>query len=38
MMRRGLIDYFCDGDWKIEVPREEVEEWKAEDENNPTTS
>lgn len=26
MMRRGLIDYHCDGDWSIDVTREELME------------
>lgn len=26
LMRRGLIDYFCDGDWRIEITREELME------------
>lgn len=26
MLRRGLIDYWCDGDWSIDITKEEIEE------------
>jgi len=30
MMRRGLIDYHCDGDWSIEFTEEDLKEWESE--------
>lgn len=30
MLRRGLIDYCCDGDWSVEFSTEDVEEWELE--------
>lgn len=36
MMRRGLIDYHCDGDWSVDFTREELERWENESKENET--
>lgn len=46
MLRRGLIDYHCDGDWTIDITLEELElekleeelESEEDDQPGPTTS
>ncbi len=34
LMRRGFIDYYCDGDWKVEITLEELEEIVEENNEN----
>jgi Zn ribbon nucleic-acid-binding protein len=33
MMRRGLIDYHCDGDWSIDFTEEDLIEWEKREKN-----
>jgi hypothetical protein len=33
MMRRGLIDYHCDGDWSVDFTEEELIGWERDASN-----